>query len=117
MKRWLFFLIMIAIGFGAVYFVKNLIGGKGGDISFSSLREDYRTDYVLMVAESYNHNKNLAQAITRLGELDDLPPTEIVKNAIEFAKGIDYNPNDITQMQLLLDALLEVQPDVETPTP
>lgn len=117
MKRWLFFLIVIAIGFSTVLFVRNIFGGKSSEISFNELREDYKTDYVLMVAESYNHDKNLPLAITRLGELDDIPPVEAVKRAIEFAKSINYNPNDITQMQLLLDGLLAVQPDVETPTP
>ena len=116
MKRWLFFFIVIALGIGTVFFLKGFFGGQKGDIPLNALREDYKTDYVLMIAESYNHDKDLMLAIARLNELEDLPPSEIVQNAIDFAAKIGYNPNDITQLQLLADALQTVQPPTVTPT-
>ena len=50
MKRWLFFFIVIALGIGTVFFLKGFFGSQKGDIPLNALREDYKTDYVLMIA-------------------------------------------------------------------
>jgi len=81
------------------------------------LRMDYKTDYVLMVAEAYRLENNLNLAARRLALLGTDTPDETVSKALEFARQIGYNESDIVLIQSLADGLRTWNPSLEAPPP
>ncbi|MGA9533889.1 MAG: hypothetical protein WBR18_14310 [Anaerolineales bacterium] len=75
------------------------------DTTPDSLRQDYRTDYVLMVAEVYQDQSDLAAAQRRLAVLGPSPPAETVAAASDYAETQQFAETDLDRMQALLDAL------------
>lgn len=118
MSRWTKFLLVITLGIaaGMVYgwFVNPV---EYVDIAPESLREDYKTDYVLMTAEAYQVNQDLGTAVRRLALLGDTPPADTVAEAISYALEHGYAPDDVLLIQLLGEAVLQWNPDVELRTP
>ena len=118
MSRWTKFLIAVFLGVAA-----GLIYGWVGnpveyvDIAPESLREDYKTDFVLMVAEAYQVDTDLGVAVRHLVLLGSSAPTEIVANALNYALQHDYGSQDLTLFQALGEALLSWNPNMEVPTP
>jgi len=106
MSRWIRFLIAILVGIslGLVYgwwinpteYVAT---------SPESLKFDYKTDYVLMVAEAYKGEGNTLLAERRLGLLGNTPPLQMVYQAIVDAQKIGYQESDVQLMQTLMSAL------------
>jgi hypothetical protein len=86
------------------------------DTTPASLRADFRADYTLMVAETFQDEQNLENAARRLGILGSQPPTEFVSEAISFARQNKYSPADIALLQSLSTALQVWQSD-STPQP
>ena len=78
------------------------------------LREDYRADYVLMVAEAYQAEQDSNRAARRLAILGSEPPAQIVNGAIEFASAQGYTPDEMTLLQGLLTAMQLYQPAGES---
>jgi hypothetical protein len=118
MSRWIAFLLAIALGAAAgMYYGWVVSPVKYVDTAPDSLRIDYKTDYVLMVAESYYAEKDMGLAVHRLALLGDLPPAEIVANAITFAQDNQYPQSDLALMQALADALKTWNPSLEVPAP
>jgi len=118
MRRWGLFFIVMAIGATAgMYFgwVENPV--KYVDTAPDSLRMDYKTDYVLMVAEAYRVENNLSLAARRLALLGTDTPEVTVSQALEFARQIDYNDNDILLIQSLAEGLKTWNPSLEVPPP
>jgi hypothetical protein len=87
------------------------------DIAPASLRTDYKTDYILMVAEAYQVDKDLGLAVRRLAQLGSAAPTDIVGEALNYALQHDYAPQDLSLFQSLGEALLTWNPNQEIPTP
>lgn len=76
MKRLLFFLGGIVLGIGlAVLIGWVLFPLQQQDISLDSMRDDYRTEYVRLVAVAYSAEGDLVVAEQRLRELDGIPFT------------------------------------------
>lgn len=118
MSRWTKFLIAVAFGavVGLFYgWVVNPV--EYVDIAPSSLRVDYKTDYVLMVAEAYQADHNLGLAVRRLARVASTAPTEIVANALSYALQNDYASQDLSLLQALGESLLTWDPNQEVPTP
>ena len=118
MSRWFFFLVAISIGVG----LGLLIGWfffpvQYVDTSPDTLRVDYKSDYVLMVAEAYSVESDLQAALRRLALLGSQPPAEIVREAILFAERQGYPDFDVALMQSLASALQGGNPLLETPSP
>jgi hypothetical protein len=84
------------------------------DTSPDSLQEDYKTDYVLMVAEAYQGDGELPLAVRRLAALGETPPVETVYQAILFAQKIGYLDADIEKMQVLMNAMQSSEFNLET---
>ena len=118
MSRWIRFLIAIlvgvAVGLAYAWYINPV---KYVDTSPTTLRIDYKSDYVLMVAEAFSNEGDLPIAIRRLALLGDRPPLDIVREAILFAQGHGYADNDVAQMDALSTALQKFNPQVRTPTP
>jgi len=105
-KRILWFLVMIGLGtvLGLVYgWIINPVDYVNA--SPERLRSDYKTDYVLMVAEIYQSDGDLEQAARRLVSLDDLTPAQSVVDALANARALEYSSADLATMTRLVEAL------------
>jgi hypothetical protein len=106
MVRWFLFLLMLSIGaaLGLVYgWVLNPV--KFVDTPPASLRVDYRTDYVLMVAEAYQAEGDLDLAARRLALLGDRPPAEMVQEAMVWGSQAPYPEGDMALLTRLASDL------------
>jgi hypothetical protein len=118
MSRWTKFLVAVILGAAAGLFYGWVVNPvEYVDIGPESLRVDYKTDYVLMVAESYQVDQNLGLAVRRLALLGSSAPTEIVANALSYALQHEYASQDLSLLQSLGEALLTWNPNLEVPTP
>lgn len=111
--RWIFFFLFILLGLamGLLYgLYLNPI--RYTDISLEVLAPDYKTDYVLMVAETYHQDGALALAVERLSELGADQPAEIVRQALNFAEKAGYNDADLHRIWSMLASV-----ETSFPTP
>ncbi len=111
MSRWLrFFIIMlVGIGLGLLYgWVVDPVDYV--DTTPASLRADYKADYVLMVAEIYEADRDAEAAVMRLTYLGDPSPVDSVQNALVFAVEAGYSPEDLRRLRDLADALAPLIP-------
>jgi len=118
MPRWLLILIALALGIslGLVYgWVIDPI--QYTDITPDALRIDYRTDYVLMVAEAYHAEQDPALAARRLAVLGSEPPAVIAREADDFARQAGYPSDDLALIQDLAVAMQTWQPIPGTSLP
>lgn len=105
MGRWFRFILAILVGavLGALYgWLLNPV--EYVDTAPRSLQLDYKANYVLMVAEAFQADHDLALAADRLALLGSDPPVEIVQKALLSAEP-HYSDSDISQMRALRDAL------------
>ena len=108
MSRWILFFIMVAMGIGGgLYYGWRIDPVEYTDTSPATLRDDYKADYVLMVAEAYQVEGNLDFAAARLSLLGSLPPGQIVTSALQYAATIKppYAEADLAIMRSLADDL------------
>ncbi len=118
MSRWTKFLIVVALGASAGLFYGWVVNPvEYVDISPQNLRVDYQSDYVLMVAESYQVDHDLGLAVRRLALLGSTAPADIVANASNYAIQHGYTSQDQSLIQSLHDALLTWNPNLEISTP
>jgi len=118
MPRWFPILIAIFLGvaIGLVYgWIIDPV--QYTDITPDALRIDYRTDYVLMVAEAYHTEQDPATAAQRLAVLGSEPPAMIVGEAYNFARQSTYPGDDLTLIQDLAVAMQTWQPIPGTSLP
>lgn len=102
MSRWIGFILAILLGAAAGMFYGWAISPvKYVDTTPQTLRIDYKSDYVLMVAEAYSVEKDMAQAVTRLSVLGSPEPGDIVREAILFAERQGYTDADVALMRSL----------------
>jgi len=106
MGRWIGFFISIAFGLalGLVY-GWFLNPPKSTDTRLETLRIDYKSDYVLMVAEGFQKDNDIVNAVRHLEKLGVLPVDVMIEQAIAFAQKAGYTEPDIARMQTLLDAV------------
>jgi hypothetical protein len=118
MGRWIRFLLAIAIGAAAgMYYGWVINPVEYVDTAPDSLRFDYKTDYVLMVAEAYQVENSLGLAARRLALLGSEPPLDMVNQAITVGAQIGYTPADLDLIRSLAEALLTWNPNQEAPAP
>ena len=87
------------------------------DTSPDSLRIDYRTEYVMMVAEAYASDDDLALAQIRLAALGPQPPLDIVIEAIDYAVDNEFNRTDLETLNHLAVQLRSIPPSPEISGP
>ncbi len=118
MARWIRFLVAILIGLAIGLAYGWLISPvRYIDTSPNTLRIDYKTDYVLMVSEAYQSEKDLGLAARRLALLGTAAPAELVAQTIQFAQKAGYTEADVARMQALMSALQTQLPLPETAAP
>lgn len=118
MLRWFAFFAAIVIGIllGLFYTWRvNPIDYTESDPD--TLRIDYKTDYVLMVAEVYSKERDISDAVRRLTHLTLSPADEIVSVALLNAEKSGYNNYDLVVLKLLLFDLEQAASDLEYPPP
>ena len=86
-----------------------------GDVSPEALRSDYRTDYVLMVAQIYDVEKDLNKANQRLEYLQGETPARLTQIAVLKAGELGYDRRDLELLARLAQAMLNAPGEV-TPT-
>ena len=81
------------------------------DVTPNILREDYRADYVLMVAEAHQSEQDSETTARRLAILGSESPVQIVASTLEFAIKNNFTQNEINLLQGLLTAMQTYQPE------
>lgn len=105
-RRYIFFFTAILIGFaiGVIYgWVINPV--KYRNTGMSTLRMDYKTDYVLMVAELYESEGDVPMALARLSYLEAASPLALITSTIDFAENYNYTSEDLQSMWDLASAI------------
>jgi hypothetical protein len=113
--RWIAALLAATVGacLGLAYgWFLNPVAAS--DTSASSLRIDYRTDYVLMVAEAYQSTRDVAAAQQQLEVLGGEAPAETAAAAALEARSASYAANDLSTLDDLVGAMRSAAP---TPPP
>ena len=118
MPRWLQILIALIIGIG----VGLIYGWTINPVEFTdttpeALRIDYRTDYVLMVAEAFKAEQDEEIAARRLAILGSQSPVLTANEAYSYAREANYPDEDLLLLQELVVALQAWQPIPGTPLP
>jgi len=104
------------IGLGIVlgnYYAEEINPVEVVDAPLDTLRVDYKTDYILMVAEAYAFDQDPAQAARYLAVLSSDPPLETVNRAIVFGLEQGFAPNDLVVLQKLSEAMSTWNPSLE----
>jgi hypothetical protein len=110
-KRWLLFLLSIFIGTGlGLYYGWVLSPVEYVDTTPATLRADYRADYTLMVAETFQSEQDAGAAARRLAVLGSNSPATLATSALDYARLNGYAPTDLQLLQNLALALQVWQP-------
>jgi len=111
-RRVLFFILTIVIGITAGLVYGWLINPVAyTDTGPHTLRLDYKTDYILMVAELYHADRDINVAVADLGYLGSESLVELVSQAVVFAGQIGYASTDVELMLELVQSLKAVLPE------
>jgi len=107
LSRFFWFLISILIGATAGLAIGwYLRPSPIGEVSLSALRNDYQTDYVLMVAEVFETEKDLPKAIQRLTVVKSEAPIRLAQRSVIRAGELGYDRRDLELLAKLAQALL-----------
>lgn len=118
MARWIGFILAILVGVALGLAYGWLISPVHYvDTSLDTLRIDYKTDYVLMVAEAFQTESDLGLAVRRLALLGNVAPSQLVGQAVQFAQKYGYAEADIARMQTLWNELQALEMRLETAAP
>ncbi len=113
LNRYIWFLLMIIIGAGiGLYYSWFIKPPDFVDAVFTNLRQDYKSDYILMVAEIYDMDHNRLEANHRLDAILDQNETKewLIQNAIKNAEGLGYDPVDLRKMNQLFEVVTGLKP-------
>jgi hypothetical protein len=107
--RYIWFGLSILLGLLVGLFLGNrFMPVPYENVPMSSLRDDYKADYVFMVAESYQKNQNINQAAEAVQRLGTETPFYLAQQALLTARNLNYPQADIELMRKLADALQKV---------
>ena len=105
--RVLLFILMIAVGTGAGlaygWLLKPAAAPQEADLPH--LRADFKTDLVLMAAEQFAETQDPLLALDELAKVEPKNPYSLLVNAINYAQGVGYQPEDLAKMQALIEAI------------
>ena len=105
----------LALGVGlGLFYGWNVNRVEFVDTLPASLRDDYRTDYVLMVAERFHTEPDVEFARGQLSVLGGQAPDVACKDAVRFAHASSYSRQDLELLQLLCRAM-QAFSSAETP--
>ena len=123
-RRLFFFVLVISLGVGLGVAYGWMVSPPAyANLKPETLRYDYKADYVLMIAEVYRKDNNLASAIRRMALLDSQPPDVLVTQALLSASKLAYSQPDLETLAHLAQALQAGAPrpaatqPAQTPSP
>ena len=96
-------MIIIGLSLG-LFYGRVLSPVEVVDTNPTSLRVDYKADYVLMVAETFSIVQDPTLALCSLGKLGSSPKSSI-ENATIFAVQNKYAPEDLVLLNILYEHL------------
>ena len=106
MSRILKFIIPLALGIALGLFYGWVISPvEFFDLTPDTLRADYKTDYVLMVAEAYRVEQDPGLAARRLAIFGSQSPTSIASAGLTDARENGFADSDIALIQDLVTAM------------
>jgi hypothetical protein len=87
------------------------------DTAPNALRQDFRSDYVLAVAETYDAHQAISKAQVRLATLGPEPALNYVVAAIDYGVAEGMPQRDLESLNRLALALRDVPsaPEIESP--
>ena len=101
--------VIIGIALGLIYgWVIDPI--EYTDVTPNILREDFRADYVLMVAEAHQSEQDSETTARRLAILGSESPAQIAASTLDYAIKNNFTQNEIYLLQGLLTAMQTYQP-------
>lgn len=106
-RRFTFFFLAILVGVGAglAFGWTMMPPDAPKNAPLVSLRADFKTDLVLMVAEDFQTDPDSMQALTQLDKLDESDPITLLGSSIQYAQAIGYPEEDLKLMQDLLNSM------------
>lgn len=104
-SRFFWFLVMILLGIAAGLYYGWTVKPLRANTSPEMLRQDYKVDYILMVAEVYRQEKDPSLASARLGQLSTQPALRTVQEAIIKAGEYKYSAADLDLLARLAQGL------------
>jgi len=113
-KRLIGFLCAILVGLLAGLAYGWLINPPGAQrTTLSSLRSDYQTDYVLMVAEKFSVDRDVSEALALLEKIAPKEPAASVKQAMILGQQLGYSEREqqfLADLESALASSAEVAP-------
>lgn len=105
--RIFWFVVAIAIGMtGGLLLGWLVLPGQPAETSMETLRADYRTDLVLMIAEINKQESDPSAVADRLVEIDNSKsPLRVVQQAILTGQELGYAQSDIEALARLFQGL------------
>ena len=111
MPRWIQFTLALILGIaGGLVYGWVISPVEYMDTTPETLRQDFRVDYVLMVAEAYAIDGDLDQAGRQLAVLGSDQSSKLAANALEYAQKDNYSPDEQELLHRLALDLLTWQP-------
>jgi hypothetical protein len=105
-KRWIFIVLALLAGIGLGLAYGWLIDPVDYfDLPPDALREDYKADYVLMIAEAYRAEQDPGLAARRLAVFGSQSPSSIAASGLEYAQTHGFPDSDIALLQELVTAM------------
>jgi hypothetical protein len=105
-SHWVFILLALLAGVGAGLAYGWVIDPVDFfDLTPDTLRADYKSDYVLMVAEAYSVEQDPGRAAQRLGVFGTQSPSTIATSGLTYARANGFSDSDISLMQELVTAM------------
>lgn len=102
MPRWLVMILLGLLGLAAgLYYAREVAPVDYVDTTPDSLREDYRADYVLMVAESFHAERNEESARRKLAVLGTGSAETTCGEALQFGRSAGYSAEDVALLEEL----------------
>lgn len=104
-QRFIFFFLAILIGVGAGLAFGWLMMPPAAprNAPIGSLRTDFKTDLVLMIAEEFHTTPDPTLALDQLDRLDNGDPITLLGKSIQYAQAIGYPEEDQRLMRDLLN--------------
>lgn len=106
-RRFIFFFLAILIGAGAglAFGWMMMPHAAPRNAPLDSLRADFKTDLVLMVAEDFQTEPDAMKTLTQLDKLDGSDPITLLGNSIQYAQRVGYPEDDLNLMRSLLNSI------------
>ena len=106
-RRFVFFFLAILVGVGEGLAIgwRIMPPAAPRNAPMNSLRADFKTDLVLMVAEDFQTRPDSMRALDQLDKLDESDPITLLGDSIQYAQEIGYPEEDLNLMRNLLNSI------------